>query len=384
MHKKLKLWMTVGFQLGAGAALAVACSDSAGPGGGAGSGGSSSGTATAGSSGSGGSSSPTGGGGGTGGSTSTGGNQTGGSSTGGSSTGGSSTGGSSTGGSSTGGSSTGGASTGGSGGTTSTGGSGGSSGASAGGGGTGGATVDASTADARTADVGSGGSGGRMTSDASSGPSEGGAGSGSGTDAGSSGPCANGATAKPCPPTEPNSIAYIGCSMADNIGQGYNQVSGKIMWNNSGYGTGAKVVENWGPSGDAWSLFATKLNAIGGKDKIKAIMVQICVLSTHSEDNVKAMIKTARDHVNPGTHIYLVGQPQYEAGHTCSLAGAGGAEWTDTTAKKMAADSSVNQDLTYLGVFKLDTTKNESSDGCHASATGMPVLGNQAKAFWGG
>ena len=82
------------------------------------------------------------------------------------------------------------------------------------------------------------------------------------------------------------------------------------MWNNSGYGTGAKVVENWGPSGDAWSLFATKLNAIGGKDKVKAIMVQICVLSTHSEANVKAMIKAARDHVNPGTHIYLVGQPQ--------------------------------------------------------------------------
>jgi len=171
--------------------------------------------------------------------------------------------------------------------------------------------------------------------------------------------------------------------MADNIGQGYGQVKGTIMWNNSGYGTGAKVVENWGPSGDAWSLFATKLNANGGKDKVKALMVQICVLSTHSEDNVKAMIQAARTHVNAGTHIYLVGQPQYEAGHTCSLAGAGGAEWTDATAKKMAADSTVNQDLTYLGQFKLDTTKGESSDGCHASASGLTVLGNQAKAFWG-
>jgi len=30
------------------------------------------------------------------------------------------------------------------------------------------------------------------------------------------------------------------------IGQGYAQVGGKIMWSNSGYGTGAKVVENWG------------------------------------------------------------------------------------------------------------------------------------------
>ena len=172
--------------------------------------------------------------------------------------------------------------------------------------------------------------------------------------------------------------------MADNIGQGYGQVGGKIMWTNSGYGTGAKVVENWGPSGDGWPLFATKLNAIGGKDKVKAIMVQICVLSTHSEDNVKAMIQAARDHVNPGTHIYLVGQPSYEAGHSCFLAGNGGAEWTEATAQKMAKDPSVNKDLTYLGQFKLDTTKGESSDGCHASGPGLTSLGNQAKAYWGG
>jgi len=332
MHRKLKLWMTAGFQLGAGAALVVACSDATEPTdmGSAGST-SSAGTGTAGSSTTGGSSSPT-----AGMAPTTAGMP---------------------------------ATTGGVSGSTSTGGTG-----------TSGATAHGGTGGTSSGGTGSGGA----PSGGSGGASAGGTGTTGGTGGGSSGPCANGATAKPCPPTEPNSVAYIGCSMADNIGQGYNQVSGKIMWNNSGYGTGAKVVENWGPNGDAWSLFATKLNAIGGKDKVKAIMVQICVLSTHSEDNVKAMIKAARDHVNPGTHIYLVGQPQYEAGHTCSLAGAGGAEWTDTTAQKMAADSSVNQDLTYLGQFKLDTTKNESSDGCHASATGLPVLGNQAKAFWGG
>jgi hypothetical protein len=200
---------------------------------------------------------------------------------------------------------------------------------------------------------------------------------------GSTGVCAG--KASPCPPTEAGSIAYIGCSMADNIGGGYGTVGGKIMWTNSGYGTGAKVVENWGPSGDAWSLFTSKMNAMGGKDKIKAIMVQICVLQTHSEANVKAMIQAARDHVNAGTHIYLVGQPQYEAGHTCSLAGTGGAEWTDATAQKMAADSTVNKDLTYLGKFIIDSTKGEvSTDTCHASSSGMQVLGNQAKAFWGG
>ena len=272
-------------------------------------------------------------------------------------------------------------------------GGGGASSATGGGGGSGGAPTQAgagapsiagapSGGTTSVAGSGSGGSAGRAGGSSTAGGSS--SAGGNGTAGGSSGSCPGGAKATPCPPTEPNSVAYIGCSMADNIGQGYGQVSGKIMWNNSGYGTGAKVVENWGPNGDAWSLFATKLNAIGGKDKVKAIMVQICVLSTHSEDNVKAMIKAARDHVNPGTHIYLVGQPQYEAGHTCSLAGAGGAEWTDTTAKKMAADSSVNQDMSYLGLFKLDSSKGESSDGCHASASGLTVLGNQGNEFLGG
>jgi hypothetical protein len=172
--------------------------------------------------------------------------------------------------------------------------------------------------------------------------------------------------------------------MADNVGQGYAQVGGKIMWTNSGYGTGAKVVENWGPNGDGWSLFNTKLNAIGGKDKVKAIMVQICILQTRSEANVKAMIQAARDRLNPGTHIYLVGQPGYEAGHDCFLAGMGGAQWTDDTAKKIAMDPSLNQNLTYLGQFKLDSSKGEAQDGCHASGTGFTALGNQAKAFWGG
>jgi len=172
--------------------------------------------------------------------------------------------------------------------------------------------------------------------------------------------------------------------MADNIGQGYGQVGGKIMWNNSGYGTGAKVVENWGPSGDAWSLFATKLKAMGGKDKVKAIMVQICIFSSRAtDDEVKQMIASARAHTNAGTKLYLVGQPQYEAGHECSLAGNGGAKWTDDEAKKIAGDAS--QNVTYLGQFILDSTKGEvSSDSCHATSTGEDVLGKQAMAFFGG
>ncbi len=337
MHKKTKLTVAVGFQLGAAAAL-VACSDSTDAGGTGSAGSTAIAGAAMGGKGSGGASS------GMAGATSPGA------------------------------------------GTPSIGGgvSGASGSATTGGSGSSGATAGGGDAGAASGGNASGGNATGGTSSGGTGGASGGASGGSSAGGSSPGSCPNGATANPCPPTEPNSIAYIGCSMADNIGQGYGQVGGKIMWNNSGYGTGAKVVENWGANGDGWSLFNTKLNAIGGKDKVKAIMVQICILQTRSEDNVKAMIKAARDHVNPGTHIYLVGQPSYEAGHSCFLAGDGGAEWTEATAKKMAMDPSVNQDLTYLGQFKLDTTKGESSDGCHAAGPGFTALGNQAKAYWGG
>jgi len=80
----------------------------------------------------------------------------------------------------------------------------------------------------------------------------------------------------------------------------------------------------------------------------------------------------------------LVGQPQYEAGHECSLAGNGGAKWTDDEAKKIAADTSLT-DVSYLGTFVLNSTKGEvSSDSCHATSSGEDVLGKQAMAFFGG
>lgn len=232
----------------------------------------------------------------------------------------------------------------------------------------------------------SGGSGTTTGGTASGGNSSGGTGTaGTGT-AGST--SASGGSGNVTPPTGDNSVAYIGCSMAYNIGTGYKRVGGKVMWNADNYQTSGMVVQNWTDSNSAsWQLFDQKMNSIGGKDTIKAIMVQICIFSSRATDaELKSMIASVRKHVNPGTHVYIVGQPQYEAGHECSLAGTGGAKWTDDQAKALAADSSINEDMTYLGQFKLDSTKGEVlSDSCHASSpTGENALGNEAKAFFGG
>jgi hypothetical protein len=238
---------------------------------------------------------------------------------------------------------------------------GGAAGAAAGGSVGGGTSSDGGGAGAVSADAGTGGS------DAGTG----------GSDAGGSIPL----------PTKANSIAYIGCSMAFNIGTGYKRVGGKVMWNADSYQTSAMVVQNWtDPNSASWRLFDQKMTSIGGRDVVKAIMVQICIFSSRATNQeLKSMIAAARQHVNPGTHIYMVGQPQYEAGHDCILAGTGGAKWTDDEAKKVAADSSINQDLTYLGQFMLDSTKGEVSfDSCHASESGEDALGKQAIAFFGG
>src|ERR1041385_6970028 len=143
------------------------------------------------------------------------------------------------------------------------------------------------------------------------------------------------------------------------------------MWDLDHYQTSAMVVQNWTDSNSSsWQLFDQKMNSIGGESTVKAIMIQICIFSNRATDQeLRSMISSARNHVNAGTHIYMVGQPQYEAGHECSLAGTGGAKWTDDQAKALAADSTINQDMTYLGQFKLDSTKGEVlSDSCHASS----------------
>ena len=276
------------------------------------------------------------------------------------------------------------------GGTTASGGTTGTGGVKASGGtvGTGGVTATGGTtgsAGASPATGGTTGAGGIAGGGGRGGGHAGATGTGTGGTApgtgGSTG--AGGATAS----GGPDSVAYIGCSMAYNIGTGYKRVGGKVMWNSDNYQTSAMVVQNWTSStSSSWSLFDQKMQSIGGKDKVKAVMIQICIFSSRAtDDEVKSMIMSARSHTNPGTHFYLVGQPQYEAGHECSLAGTGGAVWTDDEAKKIAADTTANQDLTYLGQFKLDSTKGEvSSDSCHATTSGEDTLGKQAMAFFGG
>lgn len=162
---------------------------------------------------------------------------------------------------------------------------------------------------------------------------------------------------------------------AENVAQGYVAVGGKRMW--GPYGTGGMVVQSWtDTNSSSWRLFDQQASKNG---KPTAVWVQICIFTSGATyDEVKKLIANAHEHAAPGAKIYITGQPLYDAGHTCTLAGAGGPESTDSLAQKAAADST--QNVVYPGAFHLKNS--EVADGCHANKTGQTSLGNQAVAFW--
>src|SRR5947207_2607661 len=142
-------------------------------------------------------------------------------------------------------------------------------------------------------------------------------------------------------------MGYMGCSMSVNVATGYQTDGGKRMWEPiSAYG--GQVVQSWTPtSGGPWSAFDQKVQQYGAPTDI---WMQICIFGSAgvTDAEVQTMIKNARSHSTANTVIWVTGQPQYEAGHTCTLAGTGGSELTDTRAK--AADNPSNN-VHYAGTF---------------------------------
>jgi hypothetical protein len=173
-------------------------------------------------------------------------------------------------------------------------------------------------------------------------------------------------------------MGFIGCSMAENVAQGYVAVGGTHMW--GPYGTGGMVVQSWtNTASQSWRMFDAQVAKYG---KPTAVWVQVCIFQNPGAtfDEVKKLIANARQHSAPDAKILITGQPIYPDNPTsCFLAGANGPEMTENLAKKAAEDTSLN--VTYPGAFKLK--RGEVQDGCHANTAGQASLGKQAIAFWG-
>ena len=72
-----------------------------------------------------------------------------------------------------------------------------------------------------------------------------------------------------------HTMGFIGCSMAENVAQGYVADGGKRMWPN--YGTSGQVVQSWTDVNSAsWKLYDQQVAKYGKPD---AVWVQICIFA---------------------------------------------------------------------------------------------------------
>jgi hypothetical protein len=175
----------------------------------------------------------------------------------------------------------------------------------------------------------------------------------------------------------PNTMGWIGCSMGENTAAGYRRIGGTRMW--GGFGNGGAVVQQWTSNTSAsWGRFDQQVEQYG---EPVAVWIMICIFAQAgaTAQEVNAMIENARSHSAPGVTIYLTGQPLYDPGHVCTLAGAMGPNQTDQLAQQVAAQ---HDDVIYPGALRL-TGGEVSGDSCHANTQGEDSLGRQAKAFWG-
>lgn len=177
--------------------------------------------------------------------------------------------------------------------------------------------------------------------------------------------------------TQDNTMGFVGCSMAENVAQGYVAEGGARMW--GPYGTGALVVQSWtNTNAAAWNKFDQQVTRYG---KPTAVWIQICIFAQAGATaaEVSQMIANVRERAEPGATIFVTGQPLYDPGMQCFLAGPTGPEDTDALAQQVAEDPALN--VTYPGSFLLK--RGEVQDGCHANAQGQSSLGKQALDFWG-
>jgi hypothetical protein len=183
-------------------------------------------------------------------------------------------------------------------------------------------------------------------------------------------------TPGPTPTGGANTMGFIGCSMAENVAQGYVAVGGRRMW--GPYGTGGLVVQSWtSTNSQAWQKFDQQVARFG---RPTAVWVQICIFAQQGATitEVRQMIANARQHAASGASIIITGQPLYPEGNVCFLAGANGPQLTDSLARQAASDPTLN--VRYPGTFTL--RNSEVADGCHANTAGQQSLGRQALGFW--
>jgi hypothetical protein len=174
----------------------------------------------------------------------------------------------------------------------------------------------------------------------------------------------------------PNTMGWIGCSMANNVAEGYARIGGTRMW--GGYGNGGAVVQNWtNVNSSNWNGFDDQVSRFGAP---KAVWMMVCVFTSGATmAEIKQMIANTKTHA-PGAYLYISGQPLYHEGHVCTLAGDGMPEKTDMQAQQAAME---DPEVHYVGPLGPLNAGEYAGDSCHTNTTGGDKIGRQVKEIWG-
>jgi hypothetical protein len=218
---------------------------------------------------------------------------------------------------------------------------------------------------------------GQSGTDAAGGASGNAAGTAGANDGGNSGAGSGGTTSDPG--GGELTMGWIGCSMGSNVAEGYARIGGTRMWGAGQNQSAPSFVHLTQRTASAWYAFDQSVEQYGAPT---ALWIQICAfVEQPTLEDVVTVVGIAREHVAPGTTIYITGQPLYVEGHVCPLLGQGGAELTDRLAREVAGEPSLG--LIYPGAFGPLDVEQLSADSCHANIMGGDMLGEQARRFWG-
>jgi hypothetical protein len=173
-------------------------------------------------------------------------------------------------------------------------------------------------------------------------------------------------------------LGYLGCSMSQNVAQGYASLGGKVLWPVMG-AYGAQIVQNWTKDGGPWTANGGFDSGVQQYGQPEAVWIMLCIFAQASVNinEAKQIIALTKQRA-PNAKLFITGQP-LNSGTDCNLAGNGGAQHTDDIAKQAAMEDST---VTYAGTFG-PLTPGQRSDGCHANADGMALLGRQVIEKWG-
>jgi hypothetical protein len=162
------------------------------------------------------------------------------------------------------------------------------------------------------------------------------------------------------------------------VAQGYATLGGKVLWPVMG-AYGAQVVQNWAKDGGPWKANGGFDSGVQQYGQPEAVWIMLCIFGQASVNinEAKQIIALTKQHA-PNAKLFITGQP-LNSGTDCNLAGNGGAQHTDDIAKQAAMEDST---VTYAGTFG-PLTPGQRSDGCHANADGMALLGRQVAEKWG-